>query len=163
MIPEKVINALKWIIEILNRKQIPYQISGGFAAHLYGATRPINDIDIDIPEDSFLEIINEVRSFIIDELQQYKDEKWDLQIMTLDYHGQEIDISGAYNGKVSNKQGTQWVPVVVDFSSSQKINVKGIVVNVASPEKMIEYKQHLNGDHQIEDIKAMQHYIESNN
>lgn len=53
MFQEKTINALKWIIKILNSKNIPYQISGGFAAKMYGSIRPLNDIDIDIPEDNF--------------------------------------------------------------------------------------------------------------
>lgn len=48
--------ALDWLIPILTHSRAPFQITGGLAAHLYGATRPINDIDIDIPV-SFLEVL----------------------------------------------------------------------------------------------------------
>ncbi len=50
---EKVDAALGWILRVFKKHGVPYQVCGGFAAHLYGATRPINDIDIDIPRDAF--------------------------------------------------------------------------------------------------------------
>lgn len=161
MIPEKVLNALKWIVTILNENAIPYQISGGFAAHLYGATRPINDIDIDIPEESFSLIMGKVKPYILDELQHYNDGKWDLQVMTLNYLDQEIDISGAFNTKVSNLERTEWISIPVDFSSSNQINLDGFIINIISPQQLIDYKKHLDGDHQIDDINAVKKYIES--
>ena len=48
MFQEKTVDALRWIVGILEKKNILYQISGGFAAKLYGSSRPLNDIDIDI-------------------------------------------------------------------------------------------------------------------
>jgi hypothetical protein len=47
-VTETVGNALRWIIGILDRHNIQYQITGGFAAKLYGSSREVNDIDIDI-------------------------------------------------------------------------------------------------------------------
>jgi hypothetical protein len=41
--------ALDWVIPILKEQKAPFHITGGFAAHLYGATRVVNDIDIDLP------------------------------------------------------------------------------------------------------------------
>ncbi len=151
--------ALKWMVELLNRKNIPYQISGGFAAKIYGSKRPINDIDFDIPENRFTDILDEVKPYIINELTHYVDGKWDLQVMTLVYQGQEIDIGGAYEAKVSTKDRTSWISIPADLSKVRKIEVGGIIVNVISPERLIAYKQHLDGDHQIEDIKAVKKYI----
>lgn len=41
--------AFKWIVGLLNKYQILFQITGGFAANLYGSKRELNDIDIDVP------------------------------------------------------------------------------------------------------------------
>jgi len=35
--------AFRWIVDILQQKKIPFQITGGFAAHIYGAQRPIKE------------------------------------------------------------------------------------------------------------------------
>ncbi len=43
---QKSIDALRWIVEIFNRHNIPYRIGGGFAAKVYGSTRPLKDFDI---------------------------------------------------------------------------------------------------------------------
>ncbi len=79
--------------------------------------------------------------------------------MTLDYQGQEIDIGGAYETKVNNKNRTDWISIPVDFSKIKKIEVEGIVMDVISPEELIEYKQHLDGKHQLEDIEAIKIYL----
>lgn len=159
MFEEKTTNALKWITEILNRKNILYQISGGFAAKIYGSERPVNDIDVDIPEDNFKDILEEVRPYIKSGPRRINDGKWDMDIITLNFKGQEIHIGGAYDAKLSNKERTEWIPIPVDFSKIQKKGIEGILVNVISPEELIKYKQHLDGDHQIEDIEAVKRYL----
>ena len=45
---QKTIDALKWIVDIFNKYNIPYRIGGGFAAKIYGSPRPLNDIDFGI-------------------------------------------------------------------------------------------------------------------
>lgn len=159
MFQEKTINALKWIVEILNSKNIPYQISGGFAAKMYGSGRLLNDIDIDIPEERFKDILEEVKPYIIFRPEHINDGKWDMELMTLNFKGQEIDIGGAYEAKVSNKDRTKWIPIPVDFSKVNRIELEGILVNFISPKDLIEYKQHLDGEHQLQDIKAVESYL----
>ena len=48
ILTSQTIEGLRWIVEILNRNHIPYQLVGGLAAKIYGSARDINDIDIDI-------------------------------------------------------------------------------------------------------------------
>ena len=161
MLLEKTINALKWMVGILNAKNIPYQITGGFAAKIYGSIRPLNDIDIDIPEEKFADILEEVKPYITFGPERLNDGKWDTMLITLDFNGQVIDIGGAYETKVSNKDRTEWISYPIDFSKSQEIKIEGIKINVISPEELIEYKQHLDGEHQIEDIKATENYLKN--
>ncbi|MFZ3016050.1 MAG: hypothetical protein WA101_03610, partial [Minisyncoccia bacterium] len=68
--------AFLWIVNILNNKNIPFQISGGFAAKIYGSPRELNDIDIDIPDENFPDIYDGVKQYAIYGPEHYKDAKW---------------------------------------------------------------------------------------
>lgn len=158
---KKTEEALKWIVGILNTKNISYQICGGFAGKMYGSPRPLNDIDIDIPEKNFTDIMNDVEKYIIFGPKYFNDGKWDMYLMTLNYNGQEIDIGGAFDIKVSNKERTEWIPIPADFSTVRHLKVGSIDIDVMSPKKLIEYKNFLDGEHQVVDIQAVENYLEN--
>lgn len=80
---EKTINALRWIVEILNKNKINYQISGGFAGKIFGSKRELHDIDIDISKKDFRKILPEISSYITYGPDHYVDGKWDLELITL--------------------------------------------------------------------------------
>jgi len=161
LMENKLLKALHWIIGILNKYNVQYIISGGFSAYLYGSNRKINDIDIDIPEDDFEKIYNDVKDFIILGPKDYKDERWDLKLMTLNYFAQKIDISGAFNQKIFDDISQKWVHSPTNFSKSRKIKVDGIELNVIDPNDLMNYKKLLSGEHQKIDIKAVQEFIKN--
>lgn len=152
---EKTKKALLWIIKILNKHDIPFQISGGFAAKLYGSPRPLNDIDIDMPEERFDEIINDVKKYITYGPEQYVNEKWDLLVLTLDYFGQEIDLSGSKTTKIFDSKNKKWLTFSSDLSKVVWITVDGIKVPVMPKKDLIAYKIYLGGKHQLIDIDAV--------
>lgn len=151
----KIKNALVWITGILNSKEIPFQISGGLAAKIYGSPRPLNDIDIDISEGNFPDIYEEVRPYIIYGPDRYRDEKWDCYLMTLNYFGQEIDICGAKNTKITTKNRKSWIPLLSDLKDVSYENYLGIMVPVMPKKKLVDYKSQLDGDHQEVDINSI--------
>ena len=154
---EKLASALQWITDILKKHQIPFQVTGGLAAHAYGATRPINDIDIDIPEDRFPEILDEVRPYIIDPPTRYHNKVWDVYLMTLHYLGQEIDIGGADTTRIMDEKTNIWHEAKANLTKTEIKNVFGIEVPVVRREDLIEYKSWLAlpGDHQEQDVKEV--------
>jgi len=154
-----LINALHWIITILNKHNVSYIISGGFSAHLYWSNRRVNDIDIDIAESDFEKILADVREYIIFGPAQWIDEKWDLQLITLNYFGQEIDIWGASQIKLFDDILEQWLPMPANLNSHQKMVVECLEVNVVNPYDLIRYKSLLNGEHQQIDIQAVREHI----
>lgn len=157
---QKLKRALKWIIGIFDKYDIPYQITGGFAAHIYGATRPINDIDIDLPEAGIDKIVPDVKGYIVKGPMQYKDDWWDLYYMLLDYQGQEIDLGGL-KVKIFDHKTKEWVESPVNLSTSKQKAVKGIKVNVVDPMQLINYKQFLWGEHQKRDIEEIELKLKS--
>ena len=151
----KIKNALVWITNILNSKKVPFQISGGLAARIYGSPRPLNDIDIDIPEENFIDIYEDVKPYITYGPDQYKDEKWDCYLMTLNYFGQEIDICGANNTKITAKDNKTWLSLSSDLKDVNYQEYLDIMVPVMPKQELIDYKRQLNGNHQLIDIDAI--------
>ena len=162
---EKTLNALHWIVGILNKNNIPYRIGGGFAAHIYGAGRPVKDIDITLPGKYFPIIIPEVTEYITAEPKHYSDAKWDCDGFSLNYLGQEIDITDIDTLRMSNKEQTEWFQTKDKFRiyPSLLINLGGIDVSLIDPRDLVAYKKHLDGDHQLIDIAAVQKYITDHN
>lgn len=156
---EKTENALKWIIGILNKHKIDYQISGGLAGKFFGSKRELHDIDIDISEKDFPEILTEISEYIIFGPARYKDDKWDLELITLNYFGQEIDISGTDTLMISNKERTKWISYSNSLSDTLDIKLGDLKVKVINPKRFLEYKKELDGEHQLEDIKAAEKYL----
>lgn len=159
---QKLIDALRWIKNILESEHIPYQISGGLAAHIYGSQRPVNDIDLVIPEKDFQKVFERTKEYVTEGPGRHRGKKWDLELLTLDYEGQEIDIGGAETTKITMKDSTgndtdEWVLLTTDFDKSVMMDFHGMVLPLEPKESLAAYKKHLNGEHQKEDIKALEH------
>ena len=161
---EKVINALRWIVGILDKHQIPYRIGGGLAAHAYGSPRAVNDIDISLSGKYFPTIVSEVSDFITAGPNHYSNEKWDCDTLSLAYQGQEIDITDIDTLRMSNKEKTEWFYMKDKYRSAGtlNVNVDGIEISLIHPRDLVGYKQHLDGDHQLVDIEAVQQYLLKN-
>lgn len=152
--------ALGWVIKILKKHKVPFQITGGLAAKIYGSKRPLNDIDIDIPDKDFPKIIEDLEGFIVYGPKHYVDERWDCKLLTLNFKGQEIDISGANDTKICDARTGKWENVPIDFSTAILKEIYGITIPVVSPQDLIAYKNMLTGTHQKEDIKEVSTWIQ---
>ena len=159
--PVKLIAALRWITGILKLEHIPYQISGGFAAHVYGATRPVNDIDLVIPEKYFQKLYEKTKPYVTEGPVRHHGKKWDLELLALEYKGQVIDIGGAETSHITMKDAAgndtkQWMNLVTDFSKSVMMDFEGMQLPIEPKESLAAYKRHLNGEHQKQDIEALE-------
>lgn len=148
----KAKTALVWITNILKKHQIPFQITGGLAAMAYGANRPLVDIDIDMPDNQFDLIKGDVASYIIYGPARFKSDKWDLLLMTLNYQGQEIDLSGADSTHIFNEQTKEWVKLHEDFALVTLKKVFDLDLPVIPIKNLIYYKKILAREVDIIDI-----------
>lgn len=147
--------AFQWIVTLLQKYHIPFQITGGLAAQAYGSKRELADIDIDLPEDRLADLLPEVKDFATFGPAQFQDEHWDLQLLTLEYQGQEIDLGGAYQTKIFCAKKKEWVPCPSDFSKSIQKIVFGFKVPIISKEELIQYKTMLGRDVDKVDLAAL--------
>lgn len=149
--------AFKWIVKILQKHKITFEVRGGFAARAYGSGRELADIDIQVKNIKTETFVSKVKNFIIWGPKRYKDNNWDLFLLTLKYKGQVIDISGLGSTKIFNKAEKKWEPLAFDpFFSIQK-EIYGIKVPIISLRRLINYKKKLSRRVDIQDVKNLSH------
>lgn len=158
---ENLLKALKWIVGILNRNNIPYCIGGGMATYLYGSGRQVNDIDISVSGKYFPVIVPLVREYITAGPKHYKNNKWDCLTLSLNYEGRDIDITDADTLMMSKKDGSGWTRNKEIYQKYPNVikEVDGISVSLMDPRVLFEYKQELGGEHQEFDLKFLRDYI----
>lgn len=155
--------ALKWIAQILNDNNIPYRIGGGSATFLYGSGRAINDIDISVQGKFFETIVPLVKEYITIGPKYYKNDKWDCTTLSLNYHGQDIDLTDVDTLLMKRRDGSGWVKNkdIYEKYPNKIVEVDGVKISLMNPKVLLEYKQELDGEHQEFDRKYLQEYIES--
>ena len=146
--------AFHWIIEILRKRDVPFQVTGGLAARVYGSERPLHDIDIDIPEDRFQDILPDVKDHITFGPDRFVDEHWDLRLLRLNYEGQQIDICGD-DTKIRSARTEKWEDCRTNFLASDDHDLYGTLVPVIKKDDLIEYKKALGRPVDREDITAI--------
>lgn len=146
--------AFHWIVDILEDHGITYKVSGGFAARVYGVDRELADIDIEIADPDILKIVDSVKPFIVFGLAHYKDDNWDLELMTLEYENQLIDIAGA-NTKIFNHQTKQWERCPGSLESVEIKEVFGRKIPIESRDSLIAYKTMLAHEVDLEDVRQL--------
>ncbi len=147
--------ALRWIVNILRNHNVPFHITGGLAAKVYGSKRELADIDIDIPEAAFDDLVSDVKDYIVYGPQQFTDDSWDILLMTLNYQGQDIDIAGAYEAQLFDRTTHRWVPARVDLSKAIIRQCYGISVPVMRKDELIAYKSKLQREVDKEDLQYL--------
>lgn len=146
--------AFLWVTDILDQKGIRYRISGGLAARAYGVDRELADIDIEVADKDTPFIIDNIKPYIIFGPARYKDENWDLNLVTLRYLGQEIDIASD-NAKIFNKKTKLWEKCSSELSDFDIRPVFGKKVPVEPMESLILYKTNLARDVDLEDVRQL--------
>lgn len=160
---QKTLDALKWIAQILNEHTIPYRVGGGMATHLYGSGRTVNDIDISISGSYFPIIVPLVKDYVTAGPKHYKNEKWDCDTLSLNYHGQDIDLTDVDTLLMSKKDTGEWVrnKDIYDKHPNVVKGVDGVPVSLMNPRVLLEYKQELSGEHQEYDMQFLRRLVET--
>ena len=140
---------------------MPYCVGGGMATFLYGSGRTINDIDISISGIHFPALVALLKEYIVAGPKHYKNEKWDCTTLSLNYYGQDIDLTDVDTLLMSKRDGTGWIKNREIYRKHPCIikKVEGVSISIMDPRVLLEYKQELEGEHQDDDKTFLQQYI----
>ena len=151
--------ALMWIVELLERNKVPYQIVGGLAAITYGVKRELADIDIFIPNFGFEKIADEVKEYTQFGPKYHIGTQWKLTYQALNYLGQEIELCDSDNTEYLNSQTQMWVKQQIDFSNFTEAFYLGVKIKVMQKNDLINYKKELNRDVDALDVEEMKNTL----
>jgi len=138
--------ALIWIVDILDKKSIPYQIVGGLAARLHGVKRPLADIDFDIPAEFAQDLANFLSPYVSKPLKRYIEELWDIQYFQIIYKGQKIEFGCEPGAKIFDRKNNTWIDLNTDFKNSVEVLFEGKKLMVIPFNELIWYKSILDRD-----------------
>ena len=146
--------ALRYIVSLLQGNNISFQITGGLAAVLYGARRPVYDIDIDVCENDIPKIREIFLKDIVTDYHHLQDEKFDLYLLILSVYGVSVDISQLERACIYDVRGER-VEMQSDIARAKNIAWEDMALPVQDKQELITYKTILNRDIDLSDIQEM--------
>ena len=148
--------ALGWIISLMEAHSIEYQVVGGLAAKVYGATRELVDIDLYVSGNDFKRACLLASEFITWGPAQYKDDDWDIEFTKISYMGQKIEIGKSEPAKRYDREISAWVDENIDYNDYVLGQYFGVTFKTIPKDKLIAYKRKLNREVDILDLQQMQ-------
>ncbi|OQA18126.1 MAG: hypothetical protein BWY63_02155 [Chloroflexi bacterium ADurb.Bin360] len=153
---ETISQALEWLVALLKRHEVPYQIVGGLAAQAYGAERPLVDIDLYVPMELLQSAMAELSPYLIRNARPTQSAFWRLTYLALDYHGAPIQIADSTTDpRFYNRKDQRWEPQIIDYAASQRVTLYGVEVDVMPREELLRYKALLDREVDRADIQAL--------
>ncbi len=147
--------AFLWITKILGQHNVSYQVSGGMAARIYGSRRKLADIDIDMNQAQYKKIMREIRPYIVFGPKIYKDKNWRLELITLRYKNQFIDLGGIQHAKIFNSQKKKWLALPSHLARTHLKKVYGIEIPVEDKKELLSEKKELGRKVDKMDVKSI--------
>ena len=154
--PEHLPFALAWLVNLLDRHAVPYQIVGGLAAHAYGATRPVVDVDLYLPFDRGQPFLAEIQPFIVRLPLPHRSESWDLVYLALEVEDVYIEIGdSSTNPRFYNRIDGCWEEQRLVFDASVTATLYGVEMKVMPREELMRYKRMLDREVDHLDLAEM--------
>lgn len=151
----KTKEAFNWIIDTLETHKVPYRISGGFAARLYGSKRKLADIDVEILDSGFKKILVDIKNYIKIGPKKFEDKNMKTYGVVMNYKGQILELSGTKTEYLFDINKKKWIKSRIDLSKITRKNVYGRSVKVIRRKDLIEYKRKLQREVDVRDLKFL--------
>ncbi|MEM3227603.1 MAG: hypothetical protein QXK65_01480 [Candidatus Micrarchaeaceae archaeon] len=143
-------------MEILNSNKIKFEISGGFAAKIYGSNRRLADIDIEVKQIDIKRLIPSISGYLTYGPSKYIDRHWKIPtLVTLKYKMQTIDIFGADKTKIFDAKSKRWVSFPFMIERARNMVIFGVRIPVIDRNALISYKSKLARGVDRSDVKEL--------
>lgn len=116
----------------------------------------MNDIDIEISEAQFSDILPRVKRQVVFGPKRYVDRSFALVLLTLRRSGQEIDVFGCERQLLFCKKKKEWVKSPTCVSCAVRKNIFGLVVPVITKDALIRYKSIIGRRVDLLDLEALE-------
>jgi hypothetical protein len=147
--------ALHWIIDLLNERHIPFLLCGGLAAHVYGARRSLNDIDLLVPADRLQEIAAAGAAVTTKPLERRCEEGWDVEYVQFKVEGVKIEIGGTPGARIFDKGHSTWRDLEANLAKAHRATLLGVALQVMDRDELAAYKAMLGREVDTEDLIAL--------
>lgn len=147
--------AAQWVVGLLRDRNIPFLICGGLAARGYGSERDLHDIDLFVPGEHFLSVVQAGQAFVSKAAAHRQEEGWDLTYVQFKYEDVKVEVGSADGPQIFDTSHQDWVPLSIDFSRYVTVNLLGLELPLMSKEDLIQYKSVLSRPVDVEDIHAI--------
>ena len=148
----------QWIVGLLRDRNIPFLICGGLAAKGDGSERELHDIDLFVPGEHFLSVVQAGQEFVSKAAAHRQEEGWDLTYVQFTYQG--IKVESADGPRIFDAGKETWVPLNMVFSRYVSVDVLGLELPLMLREDLIRYKAALSRPVDIEDIRAIRKSVQ---
>lgn len=152
---ERLRRALAWITAELDALGVPFQVAGGLAARAHGASRPLHDIDLYVPEGALEPVRARLAEHVRREPSRHRGEHWDCYFMTVGFEGEQIELAEAPRTRYRRGAGDPWHEAAVDFERPAIREVFGVAVPVMPLERLVAYKERIGRPVDREDVAAL--------
>jgi hypothetical protein len=154
--PQKLPFALSWLVTLLDHHAVPYQIVGGLAAHAYGATRPVVDVDLYMPFDRAQSFLTDIQPFIVRPPLPHRSDSWDLVYLALEYAEVYIEIGdSSTHPRFYNRIDGRWEDQTLVYDAAVTATLFGVAVKVMPREELVRYKRMLDREVDHLDLAEM--------
>jgi hypothetical protein len=153
----RISQALNWLVSLLERHHVPYEVVGGLAARAYGASRALVDIDLYVPLSQAQPAVEEMRPYLKREPLPHRSDSWDLVYLALEYQGVWIEIGDSEtNPCFFNRVDQRWEPQLIDYAALNLATLYGCQAAVMPKGELIRYKTMLDREVDHMDIQEME-------
>lgn len=149
--------AFKWVVNLLDKHKIKFNVIAGLAAHVYGAKRSFNDIDLSMNLKDMKKLEKLSKMYITEKPHNSMSSNkiWTGYLMKLKYKRIMIEITESEKTKIFNKKTKKWEKFPAGLKNSVNKKIFGISVPIMPKQNLIDYKSKLNFPKDKLDLKYL--------